>query len=121
MKSITREEWIAALRSGDYPQTTGFLKSDGSPAFTTTSIEGSSAPAGYCCLGVACAIAGVNLTEYDPDTLRTTDFVDVEADFLYEALNLTDDDCEQLGMWNDAGETFSQIADRIESGKIFED
>lgn len=39
-----RHEWIAALRSGDYKQTTGKLKSK----------EDDDGEHGYCCLGVAC-------------------------------------------------------------------
>lgn len=43
--NITREqfitEWVAALRSGAYPQTPGCLQD----------------PTGFCCLGVACDIA----------------------------------------------------------------
>src|SRR6185503_6538411 len=36
------KQWIAALRSGTYNQSTGYLKG----------------PAGYCCLGVACELYG---------------------------------------------------------------
>ena len=42
-----RQEWVTALRSGDYQQTTSVLRSQ----------------AGYCCLGVACDISGLGRWE----------------------------------------------------------
>lgn len=38
-----KAEWVAALRSGKYPQTTGMLRTE----------------TGYCCLGVRCEISNV--------------------------------------------------------------
>lgn len=43
MKPEVRKEWCAALRSGEYEQTTGTLRRD-----TPTETR----PAGYCCMGV---------------------------------------------------------------------
>lgn len=40
MKPEIKEKWLQALRSGDYKQSVGFLKTD----------------AGYCCLGVLCEL-----------------------------------------------------------------
>lgn len=51
LDSEFREQWLAALRSGDYAQTRAVLYSDGEDG-----IEGTP---GYCCLGVACSILGV--------------------------------------------------------------
>ena len=38
MKQDIKDKWVAALRSGEYPQTTGSLRDE----------------EGYCCLGVLC-------------------------------------------------------------------
>jgi len=49
MKTITRADWTAALRSGDYKQGRGQLR-DMKPGYEA-----------FCCLGVACAIAELPL------------------------------------------------------------
>jgi hypothetical protein len=46
-----RREWTNALRSSEYKQTTGCLKSDDC----------------YCCLGVACSVAGLEF-QYSEDS-----------------------------------------------------
>ena len=46
-----KKQWIKALKSGDYLQGTGALS------------ESSGSALAYCCLGVACSVAGVN--DYD--------------------------------------------------------
>ena len=45
MDKELKEKWVAALRSGDYGQTTGCL------------VDGR----GHCCLGVLCEVAGFGL------------------------------------------------------------
>lgn len=55
MKSITPQELIKALNSGDYTQAQGKLRVDDSSGGSVV---------GHCCLGVACELAGV---PYDPD------------------------------------------------------
>lgn len=45
-----KTKWVAALRSGEYKQTDGKLYRSG---FERTSLK-----TGYCCLGVACIVAG---------------------------------------------------------------
>jgi hypothetical protein len=42
MEQALKDKWIAALRSGKYPQTSQFLRTS----------------KGYCCLGVLCDVAG---------------------------------------------------------------
>jgi hypothetical protein len=118
MKRITREEWIAALRSGEYPQTQTFLWADGSDRFV---YDRKPVPKGYCCLGVACAIAGVDLTVFGTNDLNTNNFASVGADDLGEWLNLNEELRERLGTLNDGGKSFSEIADRIEQDRILED
>lgn len=52
MKLEIRDRWVAALRSGDYPQTTGALQRT-RPA----TIDSDVAHPGFCCLGVLCELA----------------------------------------------------------------
>lgn len=137
MKSEIKELWVNALRSGDYPQASGWLRTD----------------EGYCCLGVLCELgvkAGV-IPEAKQDKLNPKIYrykveegegdynqgerdTDGHALFLPKAIQEwagidaesptvpTDegDDKEsypdglELAEANDAGESFDQIAARIE-------
>ena len=118
MKKITRKEWVAALRSGEYPQTKGYLWADGSDRFVN---DTKPVPKGYCCLGVACVIAGVDLTNYETEDLGTTDFANVDADDLNVWLDLNEEVRHRLGTLNDGGKSFSEIADLIEQNRILEE
>lgn len=119
------KNWIAALRSGKYSQTEGYLKTDG----------------GYCCLGVACE-AALHMSPV-PTKKEISEFSSVkmyyEFDghydlipaFAQEALGLNDnegsffvrtddpeyfDEPSSLVEHNDnKGSTFEEIADIIES------
>jgi hypothetical protein len=51
MKKQLRDEWVKALRSGKYEQTTETLEADGA----------------YCCLGVLCIVAGLWIPEDEND------------------------------------------------------
>lgn len=44
MRNVTKEEWVTALRSGEYRQGKGFLRNSDDE---------------YCCLGVLCDLAGM--------------------------------------------------------------
>ena len=91
------EKWLAALRSGKYPQSSGYLKRD----------------TGYCCLGVGCVINGIeeSLLFYKgyptigwlPDD--TLIYINDGQDIHLEAT---------LANMNDSGKTFLEIADWIE-------
>ena len=94
MKDLTKD-WLEALRSGKYAQTRYTLRDD----------------AGYCCLGVACEVAGlrgrrVNGTWCYRGAARVlpSDVLQVE-NFEVELL---------LARMNDAGRSFKQIADEVE-------
>ncbi len=50
MKQDIKERWLAALRSGEYPQAEGYLA-------VAAMREGEHRPVGFCCLGVLCEIA----------------------------------------------------------------
>lgn len=99
-----RRRWIEALRSGEYTQTRGALKTD----------------FGYCCLGVACntihpngwekaggryqfSYLGITASVYLPKPLR-------------DKLNLSLIEEGKLSHMNDeGGASFQQIADYLES------
>lgn len=51
MKQDIKERWLAALRSGEYPQAEGYL----APAIMDDDEQYK--PRGFCCLGVLCEIA----------------------------------------------------------------
>lgn len=101
MKQGKKEEWVAALRSGNYVQTKGRLRDK----------------TGYCCLGVMCDVFGNGKWEDD------TEFVYVSIGKVWTCmppeeltvhLDLNDGDVENLAIMNDSGATFSEIASYIE-------
>ena len=111
-----REAWLAALRSGRYQQTQGYLQNE----------------EGFCCLGVACDISGLGRwrNEY-PGPLGRKSY-DISGDYSFSSVALLPPPVrEHLGLqqtsWhhvefidrvthmNDAGKTFEQIATRAES------
>ena len=114
MDKKIKKEWVAALRSGKYKQTQGYLCADG----------------GFCCLGVLCDIAidadwELVSSNYDDETVEAP-----EAAVAYEIedcmYGLPDILTEKIGAeanvdfthilpnMNDAGSSFSEIADYIE-------
>lgn len=129
-----KEEWVAALRSGEYPQTTKAL----------TKLDRSGNVVGHCCLGVACEIAvkkGWLTTTERPDLSgegklrgylgpndKTMPEVSVLPHVLKNMIGVEDphgvvgiparDIYEVTGLGlptiNDSGESFDHIADLIE-------
>lgn len=120
MDQEVKAKWVAALRSGDYIQGQGFLK--------TTDEHG----AKHCCLGVLCDLAvleGVTTAhEVEGDAHRTTIYARGYDCFppreVWEWAGLGNDNPEvdipgqeekrSLVDLNDSGKSFSEIADRIE-------
>lgn len=102
LKPITREEWVKALRSGKYEQGKSLLKNRNK----------------FCCLGVACDLAGVAWEDCEQPSLASSDFKTVGADILYKSLSLTVEEAERLANLNDRNVTFLEIADLIENGPI---
>lgn len=117
-KTVTRKEWIEALKSGEYKQGAGYLR--------TKDDE-------FCCLGVLCALAEAEMTlriddiddaeefywvktfdgdgwEYDSRTMPS-------ARFLKSVGKLNPEDsrnqADNLALLNDQGCTFEQIADLL--------
>jgi hypothetical protein len=92
MDQSVKEEWVRALRSGEYRQVKGVLHRDG----------------GYCALGVLCSIAvDHGIVPCVPEDTELPypahDWADI----------LSTEEAEVASM-NDAGETFGSIADWIE-------
>lgn len=91
--SVTfKREWVAALRSGKFKQGLGYLQKGDK----------------FCCLGVACRIAGVTMPR-KLDDRSTFSFAP-----LNKAIGLNPEVSRRLGNMNDSGTPFSDIADYIE-------
>ena len=113
-----RQEWIKALRSGDYKQTNGNLRDEN----------------GYCCLGVACDISGLGVWKKYRNALY--EYNSIEEHVWTEAIELPvvvrnyfglitvqgkyfkstlENEIDSLMIANDGNLSFDQIADIIES------
>lgn len=95
---VTREQWVAALRSGKYVQGQNRLRSRHNT---------------YCCLGVFCDLADPDAWESSTDGWFWGDRWDI-APIPF----LTDAQAERLANLNDRGSTFNQIADEIERKEV---
>lgn len=137
MDKRIKERWLAALRSGDYEQTDGYLHVKADKSSDTFDVSD-----GYCCLGVLCELAvadgviqkqrvnGNSFFEYGNPDKDDWDYSVLPVSVrewagLQDAnpyVNALKDglDPEQYDAWaalseaNDNGSTFAQIADWIE-------
>lgn len=101
---ITRQQWTAALRSGEYQQTTnGVLAGH----------FGEDDALGYCCLGVACLVAG--MPQADLINQETSQFSSVGMGDLYTELGIDVSLCDKLAIENDRGVSFAKLADVIDA------
>lgn len=124
MRKGIAEKWVAALRSGEYEQTTGFLQTKD----------------GYCCLGVLCDLHQRETGDGEwlplgigdaPHTQCYRDDLGVDGEYrpppgVREWADMEDDPCvlarhpdgsverEELVSLNDDGFSFAQLADLIE-------
>lgn len=118
LKKLTtaQQAWVDALRSGEYKQTTDTLQNRG----------------GYCCLGVACAVAQKNGVTVLVDAIdhsvlgdNLTDQTDVFKWLgLSQANGAIGRTQTQLTTLNDRGRlTFNELADVIEwnADRLFEE
>ena len=97
-----KADWLNALRSGDYTQTTGTLRHK--------RVNSSDhRPTGFCCLGVLVDVLGAEWTNVP----------DEAGDYLYEIEDFWPYDLEEsMDLWtmNDTeGASFNEIADWIEA------
>jgi hypothetical protein len=106
-----RDEWVKALRSGKYDQTTETLEKDGA----------------YCCLGVLCVVAGQDIPDdaNDLDSYEYESGEDDEDEILLFDMRPFRDQCglgtapdslqnKLVKMNDDENKTFAEIADWIE-------
>lgn len=128
MKPEVKEKWVNALRSGEYSQSGGYLRT----------------ASGYCCLGVLCDLYVKETNdswEFDDETFVSEDdpnmdpwdyfYLEGESEFVpplvrkWAELDAADPyikvenedgsvSNEQLVVLNDNGMSFSQLADLIE-------
>jgi hypothetical protein len=103
MDSAMKARWVAALRSGEYQQADGCLRT---------------ADRRYCCLGVLCEISGDGAWEED----GTVSYYNVAGQpsnsHLPSEMNrkcgITTGQEAELVRLNDGGKSFGEIADHIE-------
>lgn len=121
MNPVVKAKWIAALRSGDYKQSRGQLR--------TTERSDGLGREGYCCLGVLCDVYrkehggrftdnGVHFEALN-DTRVGGDYISSASVVAWAGLPVEPDGrvhgFSDLVLRNDAWrQTFSQIADYIE-------
>jgi len=96
-----KEKWVAALRSGKYKQDTEKGKLE--------TVDGK-----FCCLGVACKVAGVG----NKNNVLSQAWIEDSKDFKIKGVpKILKEDTElptRLAQMNDAGKSFKFIATWIE-------
>jgi hypothetical protein len=118
MDQLIKQKWVAALRSGDYKQGRGALRT------------GSVGALEYCCLGVLCEIAlketGEGVWDYNSFIFRESRDMSYVPDKVKEWAGMSSSNPNIYGMLigsakvnslagaNDLGLTFEEIADIIE-------
>jgi len=112
MNSYIKQQWLNALRSGEYSQGTGHLQN----------------PDGFCCLGVLCDIyAKETGTQWEPTADGRFSFFQGQASYLpgevkewagldsaNPKVRTSEDKTTELAILNDTGITFPEIAQIIE-------
>ena len=101
MDKQIKEDWLEALRSGEYQQGTGFLEKDGC----------------NCCLGVLCRVLEIEGEgeSMAGETVYFDGYCATLSDRLLLTAQISDDLAMELAAMNDGGTTFEQIADYIEA------
>jgi len=105
MKTITRKDWIEALRSGKFKQDGGTLV-----------YKDGSGQKYFCCLGVACEIAEVEKEAGSYHFVLDDDQRLYLPSAVNKMLNLSFEDEKLLAHYNDSEKkSFNEIADIIEA------
>lgn len=100
-----RAHWVTKLRSGEYRQVRNFLHTED----------------GHCCLGVLCDIASAGRWHLVVDqgtygfVYEGDSFDSMPPGEILLAVGVSEDQANALALSNDDGETFAQIAARIET------
>lgn len=110
MNPEIKKQWVAALRSGEYKQGTGQLRSKNNE---------------FCCLGVLCDLhhqANPDLPEggWVDGSYLSQSYIPPDNVFAWASINVYEkvsigSKYESLPDHNDRGRTFSEIADAIEA------
>jgi hypothetical protein len=105
MKPDLKEKWLAALRSGDYRQAKTALRTDENE---------------FCCLGVLCDVFDQKQWSRDEESFgdwsfRTPEAYDYPDAWTHRATGLISEQGRYLAEMNDAGKSFADIADWIET------
>lgn len=93
MDAKLKADWVMALRSGEYQQTTGKLHEPNENS--------------YCCLGVLCRVTDLNII--DPSGYSVDGYDPIYSIIGNRAV------AETLFRMNDGGKLFPEIADYIEA------
>lgn len=96
MDANLKVKLVEALRSGEYPQGSGYLERNGQ----------------YCCLGVLCAIQDKDWKKQFDGQLDPSLYTETLPDSLNAGLTAADR--RALAQRNDDGDPFSEIANYIE-------
>lgn len=105
MNPQIKQDWLAALRSGEYPQGTGRLLTKATECMRHDT---------YCCLGVLCRVADIPIR---PDGVRWADGRDIDFRDLLKRTGLTHSEAEKvchITTMNDSGKSFKEIARWLE-------
>jgi len=100
MNKKIKRKWLTVLRNGSYAQTRGTLVDED----------------GYCCLGVLCDIVNPNKWGYNERYNEWSHMksAGLPSKTVYRISGLDKDLAGDLADMNDSGDTFEEIADRIE-------
>lgn len=106
MNTEMKTKWVAALRSGDYRQVEGLLRS-----------QAKNGSCSFCCLGVLADVAGA---DWESGLLKTGQFIsdpdeEVLSDGAEQLFGLNSHEQSTLAEMNDRGDSFDVIADYIEA------
>lgn len=94
MREELKQKWVAALRSGDYKQTTGVLKR----------------PSGFCCLGVLLDVSEIGYWEDDTIFESSTYLIGEDGDIEELDADLGSF-ATQLGLGSKIGQTAADLID----------
>lgn len=99
-----KKRWVKALRSGEYKGATGQL----------CKLKNNGEPMGFCCLGVAGHIAGVELKKFQDWGMLHAKVTKGHTLKIPKELRGTNDLTEKLARMNDNKHGFKRIANWIE-------
>jgi len=100
MDATVKRRWVEALRSGEYPQAKGWLRSNGLSGL------------GFCCLGVLCDLRSPTGWEEENGSFMGEHDFPPPVVATWAGLNFEQQ--KVVAEMNDNGKSFAEIADYIE-------